>query len=65
MNTNPFKFRWLLFLIVIATVTYGGYRVWALSSRQTAAAASQGQARGGEEAEVEPALASAARPSLR
>ena len=47
MNTNPFKFRWLLFLIVIATVTYGGYRVWALSSRQTAAAAPQGQARGG------------------
>src|SRR5438093_10359950 len=47
MSTNPFKFRWLLFLIVIVTTTYGAYLLWGRSSRQTAAAASPAQARNG------------------
>ena len=37
MSTNRFKLRWILLLIVIGAMTYGGYRVWGLSSRQQAA----------------------------
>ena len=48
MSTNRFKLRWILLLIVIGAMTYGGYRVWGLSSRQQAAdPAPQTEARGG------------------
>ena len=46
MNPNAFKLRWLFFLIVIGSMTYGGYRVWGLSSRQADPAA-PAEARGG------------------
>ncbi len=48
MSTNRPKLRWILLLIVISAMTYGGYRVWGLSSRQQAAdPAPQTEARGG------------------
>src|SRR6266567_1244444 len=48
MSTNRFKLRWILLLIVIGAMTYGGYRVWGLSSRQQAAdPAPQTEARSG------------------
>jgi len=48
MSTNRFKLRWILLLIVISAMTYGGYRVWGLSSRQQAAdPAPQTEARSG------------------
>ena len=48
MSTNRPKLRWILLLIVISAMTYGGYRVWGLSSRQQAAdPAPQTEARSG------------------
>src|SRR6266516_6703189 len=48
MSTNRPKLRWILLLIVISAMTYGGYRVWGLSSRQQGAdPAPQTEARGG------------------